>query len=570
MIHPNYESTGAGRQPVFVIGHQNPDTDAVCSAIGFAELLRLTRYPDAVPACCGGLNARTEWVLRRAGVEPPRLLMDLRPTTEMICRADVVKAREDETFLDVYQRMERAGIRSIPVVDERDRVTGLANVQDLLKLLVHNVDDKAQARRVRTTLANMARTLEGHIDCGARLDAEQDFVLTVSASSEATVDNRLHEFPPEELVVVVGERPEVHRLALKAGVRAIVLTGGAHLSPELQEAARSRGCTVISCSHDTASTTQLIRCSRRIAEAVDRACKSYGTRVHVHNIRHEILHSPQGLFPVVREESGQLVGVFSKTDLLDPPRQRLVLVDHNELSQAVPGAQDANILEVIDHHRLGGDLVSREPIRFINEPVGSTSTIVARLFQMQGHSPSRSVALCLCAGIVSDTLNLTSPTVRNMDREMLSWVAGQAGIVVDEFAREFFAAGSLLRAAPVETILNTDRKEYREHGWHISISQIEELGLDDLPRRTAELQAGLESLRTARQCEFACLMVTDISRHHSVLLTAGSSAVIEEIDFPPLGPGTFEMDGIVSRKKQLFPFLSRVLARAVRVDGVPP
>jgi manganese-dependent inorganic pyrophosphatase len=570
MIHPNYESTGAGRQPVFVIGHQNPDTDSVCSAIGFAELLRLTRYPDAVAACCGGLNARTEWVLRRAGVEPPRLLMDLRPTTEMICRADVIKAREDETFLDVYQRMERAGIRSIPVVDERDRVTGLANVQDLLKLLLHNVDDKAQARRVRTTLANMARTLEGHIDCGARLDAEQDFVLTVSASSEATVDSRLHAFPPEELVVVVGERPEVHRLALNAGVRAIVLTGGAHLSPELQEAARSRGCTVISCSHDTASTTQLIRCSRRIAEAVDRECKTYGTRVHVHNIRHEILHSPQGLFPVVREESGHLVGVFSKSDLLDPPRQRLVLVDHNELSQAVPGAQDANILEVIDHHRLGGDLVSREPIRFINEPVGSTSTIVARLFQMQGHSPSRSVALCLCAGIVSDTLNLTSPTARNMDREMLAWLAGQAGIVIDDFAREFFAAGSMLRAAPVETILNTDRKEYTEHGWHISISQIEELGLDELPRRTAELQAGLEALRTARQCEFACLMVTDIRRHHSVLLTAGSSAVIDEIDFPPLGPGTFEMDGIVSRKKQFFPFLSRVLARAVRANGVPP
>ena len=564
MIHASYESTGAGKLPVYVIGHKNPDTDAICSAIGYAELLRLTRYPDAVAACCGGLNQRTEWVLKRAGMEPPHLLMDLRPTTEMICRADVVKARADETFLDVYQRMDRAGIRSIPVVDGKDRVIGLASVQDLLKLLVHNVEDKAQARRVRTTLANMARTLEGHIDSGARLDVEQDFVLTVSASSEATVDNRLHEYLPDELVVVVGDRPEVHRLALEQGVRAFVLTGGAHLSAELQEKARNQGCTVISCSHDTASTTQLIRCSRRIAEAVDLDFKSYGARVHIHNVRQEILHSPQPLFPVVREENGQLVGVFSKSDLLDPPRQRLVLVDHNELSQAVPGAPDAAILEVIDHHRLGGDLVSREPIRFINEPVGSTSTIVARLFQMQGERPSPGVALCLCAGIVSDTLKLTSPAARTMDREMLAWLAGQAGIVIDEFARDFFAAGSLLRAAPVDTILNTDRKEYTEHGWHISISQIEELGLDDLESRTEELQCALEALRVAKNCEFACLIVTDITRHYSILLTAGSQAVIDEIDFPPLGPGLFELDGIVSRKKQFFPFISRVLARAVR------
>ena len=566
MIHPTYESTGAGKQPVYVIGHLNPDTDAVCSAIGYAELLRRSRHKDAVAACCGGLNQRTEWVLARAGVEAPRLLMDLRPATETICRADVVKARADETFLDVYQRMDRAGIRSIPVVDEQDRVIGLASVQDLLKLLVHNVDDKAQARRVRTTLANIARTLEASIDSGFRLDAEQDFVLTVSASSEATVDSRLHEFLPDELVVVAGDRPEVHRLALDFRVRALVLTGGAHLAPELQDQARTQKCTVLSCAHDTATTTQLIRCSRRIAEAVDRKCRVYGARAHIDKIRNEILHSSQPLFPVVREESGKLAGVFSKSDLLEPPRQRLVLVDHNELSQAVPGAQDANILEVIDHHRLGGDLISREPIRFINEPVGSTSTIVARLYQIHGERPSAGVALCLCAGIVSDTLNLTSPTARNMDREMLAWLAGQAGIIVDEFAQEFFAAGSLLRAAPVDVMLNTDRKEYNEHGWHISISQIEELDLDELPARTAELQAGLEALRKARGCEFACLMVTDITRHYSVLLTAGSSAVIREIDFPPLGPGIFEMDKIVSRKKQFFPYISRVLTRAVRED----
>jgi manganese-dependent inorganic pyrophosphatase len=568
MIQPSYEKTGAGRQPVYVIGHQNPDTDAICSAIGYAELLQRTRYPDAEAACCGGLNPRTRWVLEQAGLEPPKLIMDLRPTAEMICRADVVQARADETFLDVYQRMEQADIRSIPVVDDSGKVIGIASVQDLLQLLLHNVSDRQHARRVRTNLANIARTLEAHIDCGTELEVEQDFVLTVSASSEETVDMRLHQFPGRELVLVVGDRPEIHRRALEYGVRAIVLTNSAHLPEELLVLARGQGCTVISCPHDTASTTQLIRCSRRIAEAVDRGILMVGERTHIHGIRQEIQHSSQPLFPVIREETGQLTGVFSKSDLLEPPRQRLVLVDHNELSQAVPGAADANILEVIDHHRLSGNLVSREPIRFINEPVGSTSTIVARLFQMQGERPSPAVAMCLSAGIISDTLKLTSPTTRGMDRDMLGWLAGQAGIVVDDFARDFFAAGSLLRGAPSGAILGTDRKEFTEHGWRISISQIEELGLDEFPVRRDELQGALEELRREKGVDFACLIVTDIRRHFSLLLTAGSAAVVKEIDFPQLGPDLFEMDGVVSRKKQFFPFISRVLARAVREDGV--
>jgi manganese-dependent inorganic pyrophosphatase len=189
---------------------------------------------------------------------------------------------------------------------------------------------------------------------------------------------------------------------------------------------------------------------------------------------------------------------------------------------------------------------------------------VARLFQMQGQEPSVPVAMCLCAGIISDTLKLTSPTTRSMDREMLPWLAGLAGIEVDTFARDFFAAGSLLRTAAAESILNTDRKEFNEHGWRITISQIEELGLDDFPRRREELAAALEAFRAAAGYDFSCLLVTDIRKHSSLLLTAGNRAVVQEIDFPQLGPDLFELDGVVSRKKQFFPFISRALAKAQR------
>jgi manganese-dependent inorganic pyrophosphatase len=449
-------------------------------------------------------------------------------------------------------------------VDEDDGVVGLAAVEDLLHLLLHNVDSKSHARRVRTSLANTARTLEGVIDSGVALEQEQEFILTVSASSEGTVDERLHEFPPEKLIVVVGDRPEVHRLALAAKVRAVILTGGAHLADDLLRTARDQGLTVISSRHDTASTVQLIRCSRRIADAVERKCLTFSAKTLVADILPQIQHSHQALFPVVEEESRRLIGVFSKSDLLDPPRQRLVLVDHNEFSQAVPGAQEGQILEVIDHHRLSGNLVSREPIRFINEPVGSTSTIVARMFTMSSQTPERGTALCLAAGIISDTLKLTSPTTTKMDGEMLWWLAGVAGIDVDKFAAEFFAAGSLLRAAAVDVILNTDRKEYSEQDWRISISQIEELGLEDFPARCAELREGLAALCRDKHLDFACLLVTDILRHHSLLVTAGSQAITDEIDYPRRGEAVYELAGVVSRKKQFFPFISQVMARARR------
>ncbi len=564
MEHPAYNETGAGRQPVYVIGHQNPDTDAICSALGYAELLQRTSYPDAVAACCGGLNPRTVWVLEQANLPPPELVMDVRPTAGGVCRGDVVKAREDESFLDVYQRMMRGSIRAIPIVDGHDCVIGLASVQELLHLLLHSLDSKAHARRVRTSLANMVRTLDGIVDHGQDLETEQEFILTVSASSEKTVDERLHEFPPERLVVIVGDRPEVHRLALDSKVRTILLTGGSHLTAELLQQARKQGTTVISCNHDTASTVQLIRCSRRIAEAVDKQVLQFGSRTLISSILPQIQHSSQALFPVVEEENGRLIGVFSKSDLLDPPRQRLVLVDHNEFSQAVPGASDSHILEVIDHHRLSGNLVSREPIRYINEPVGSTSTIVARLFTIGGQTPSRQVALCLAAGIISDTLKLTGPTTSSMDREMLWWLSGIAGIDVDKFAKDFFAAGSLLRGASGEIILGTDRKEFSEHGWKISISQIEELGLEALPDRIPELRLKLQQLCREKSCDFSCLIVTDIVKHDSILITAGHPAIIEEIDYPSRGDGLFDMQGVVSRKKQFFPFISRVLAKAVR------
>lgn len=551
---------------IHVIGHRNPDTDAICSAIGYASLLQRTGK-NAVAACCGEVNTRTAWVLQRAGVEPPKLLLDVRPTAESIARRQVITASPDETFLSVYRKMVAHHFRSVPVVDSEGRLLGMPTLLELGQLFlppdeahIHNAANRA----VRTSLRNMATAVGGTI-LGDTREAEKfdDFLLVVAASSLETSRKRAQAFPASLVATVTGDRPEIHALAIELGTRCLIITGGFQPSAELQEQAKTRGVAIVCSPHDTASTSQLIRFSRPIAEAMQEDFLCFGSRTPLREIIHEVQHSHQPLFPVVDEESRSLIGVFSKSDLVDVPRARLVLVDHNEFAQAVAGADEAEIIEVLDHHRLSGNLRTKEPVRFINEPVGSTSTIVALMHRMRGLEPEKTVALCLCAGLIADTLHLTSPTTTNTDRDILPWLAGIAGIDTSVFVQEFFAAGSMLRECAPAQAIESDRKEFEENGWRLSISQIEELGLAEFWKQETALREALAKIVETRNVHFACLLVTDITEHDSLLVTAGNDKVSEAIEYPKIAPHVFELEGVVSRKKQLFPYISRVVAKLV-------
>ena len=551
--------------PVFVIGHKNPDTDAICAAIGYAEYLRLTRLPEAEAACCGVVNARTRWVLEKAGVEPPRLLMDVRPTAATICRRDVVLARPEDSFLDVYRYLIERNFTSLPVVDVNGHVLGMPTLADILNLLVPGGGGRPLGdRRVHTSLDRVRAVLGASVECGERLDSEEDLVILVAASSQQTNADGLTRLGTEHVLVVVGDRPDIHRQVVEKGVRAVLLTGGFGFDLDLVRLARERGVALLRCTQDTATTVGLIRCSRRVSDVLDPSFQSFSSGDLVPHIVAAIQNSTQPLFPVHHEATGRLFGVFSKSDLVELPRTRLILVDHNEYSQAVTGADEAEILEVIDHHRLSGNLVSREPLRFINEPVGSTSTIVAQFFRVSDLRPSRPTAVCLMAGLISDTLKLSSPTTTETDRRLLPWLAEIAGLDIDEFTRGFFEAGSILRELPPAAVIGTDRKEYVEAGWRVSISQIEELGLETFDEREKELQAALASLRTERTLDFACLLVTDITRHRSLLLTEGDQRITDALNYPRLRKGIFDLEGAVSRKKHFFPYLSNHLANISR------
>ncbi|MFM8538884.1 MAG: putative manganese-dependent inorganic diphosphatase [Planctomycetaceae bacterium] len=544
---------------VFVFGHRNPDTDAICSAIAYADLLQRTTRPDAVAVCCGAPNPRTAFVLDRAGLPPPRIVMDVRPQIEDVCRRDTVTAALGDSFHDAYQRMREGQLRALPVVDTERRVVGVISVLDLMDLFFRDATDARRARTVETSLHTMCNVLGGSFQHVIDPSRRDELLVMVGAMSSEGFTERMEAYPNAQLVVVCGDRPTIQLPAIEHGVRALVVTGGYRLSKGLVELAHARGVSVILSPFDTVNTTLRLKSSQFIDPVVEAGVLTLPAKATVAEVRGSVERSTQPVFPVVGDD-GRLVGMAFKTDVLNPPRPQLVLVDHNELGQAVAGADEAEIVEVLDHHRLGGGLTSTQPIRFVNEPVGSTCTLVARQFRAAGIDPGRGIALCMASGIISDTLHLRSPTTTDVDRDVLAWLGAQCGIDLAEHAREFFAVGSALRSKAPGDVIREDCKEFTEHGVRFSISQIEETGFDLFWERKEDLRAALEDYSVRQRLDFSALLVTDVVSNGSVLLLSREPDGWEEINYPRLDRGLYELEHVVSRKKQLLPLVARLLA----------
>lgn len=544
----------------FVFGHKNPDTDAICAALAYADLLRRTERPDAVAARCGEINSRTQFALQQAKIEAPRLIMDVRPTVAEIARREVIFAHEGESLHTAFNRMRQKELRSLPVLNGEGKLVGLVSITKLVSLLLPDYEAVDRARNIETSLCRICEVLKGHFLHSYQPDTEQEYILSVAAYSAEKFTEKIHQYPAERLLIVAGDRPTVIKPAIDYGARCLILSGGFSLSPELLALAKARNVTVISSPYDTASTTLLVKCAKRITLALESEYVAYNAHTLIKPLRQALQDSAQPIFPVL-DDGGKLRGVFSKSDLVNPPAAKLILVDHNEFGQAVSGADEADILEVIDHHRLGGGLTSREPIRFINEPLGSTSTIVARMFRQRQIQPTADIALCLASGIISDTLHLTSPTTTDIDRDILGWLGKRTEVPIAKFAEQFFAAGSALQVSSPANVVSADCKHYEENGWKIAVAQVEELGFDHFWPKKDALISALRELQLHRQLDFACLLITDITTHDSYLLCSGNDRIINAIDYPRLEGNLFHLEGIVSRKKQLLPHLCALLGK---------
>jgi len=546
--------------PIYVIGHKNPDPDAICSAIGYAWFLRTHHKENAVAACCGEINARTQYALKEAGLPPPRLLVDVRPTIGQIARHNIVSSTMDETLYAVYCRMQERHVRVSPVLDAKGDLIGMVSFSHLMELVLPEHQPNADSRVVETSLRRIVDVLGGSFGHEVEADKTQTLTAMVAAMSARSFTQRMKQFPANHCLIVTGDRPTVQIPAIEYGVRALVITGGYTVADELLEMAQERGVAVLYSPHDTATTVLLLRSAKTIASAVQTEFTRVLESSRVEQVAREMRSVQQDLFPVMDDE-GRLIGVFSKSDLVNPPRPRLILVDHNEFAQAVTGADQAEILEVIDHHRLGGGLASREPIRFINEPVGSTSTIIAKFMLHLNAPPPRDIGLCLAAGIISDTLLLKSPTTTDADHRVLTWLADNCKIDVPRYAEHLFAAGSALELNTPEQAVAMDCKQYTESDWRFAVAQIEELELTHFAAHHKGLEEALAQLVKQRNLHFAALMVTDITRYFSLLMIEGDKRVKDAMDYPELEDGIYQMEGVVSRKKQLLPHLMQVLAR---------
>jgi manganese-dependent inorganic pyrophosphatase len=544
---------------IFVIGHRNPDTDSICSAIGYAEFKRRTGMPEAVAARCGDTNERIDFVLNTFGVPSPRFVADVSPKVRDVMGAEVLSVTADATAAEALGLMDEHDIRVLPVLDAQQRCRGLLSLFKLSKFLFPAAHRLIDSRRVLSSLNNLAKTLGGKVLTGQETDREEDLILMISAMRIESFAQRLERYPPEKLALVVGDRTNVQELAISKGVRVLIVTGGLGVEPHVLEAAKQNRVSLITSPHDTSTTAALCRSAVAIRHMLHEKFLSFREEMPLAAVRADALSSGFAAFPVTDEE-GRTVGMLSKADFLKPVERKLILVDHNELSQAVQGADEVEILEIIDHHRLGA-LTTQHPILFRNEPVGSTSTIVADCFFRGNVELPKPIAGLLLAGLVSDTLNLTSPTTTAHDKEVLGKLEKIAGVNAREFTDKLFASGSLLTLKPAPQAVTTDCKEYHDGGVTFSVAQIEEVGFNQFWKRKDELLAALEDYRRGKNYFFSALMVTDVASQQSLMLVAGKKEFIARIDYPEPEPDVFELRDVVSRKKQLLPYFTHCLQR---------
>ena len=542
---------------VLVIGHRNPDTDAICSAIGYAEFKRRTGMQEAVAARCGDTNDRIDFVLETFGVPPPRFIADVSPKVFDVMQKHVLSVSPEATAAAALELMDSRNIRIVPVLDDQQRCHGLVSLFKLSKFLFPAANRLFDSRRVLSSLRNLADTLGGRLIVGHDAEPEQDLILTIGAMGLDSFAERLERYPREKLAVVVGDRLEIQEVAIRERVRVLIVTGGLKIEERIIASARSNQVSVISSPHDTATTAALCRASIAVRHVLNEKFLTLRETAALADVRGQATASGFAAFPVV-DGFERTVGILSKTDFLKKVERKLILVDHNELSQAVHGAEDVEILEIIDHHRIGS-LTTHQPILFRNEPVGSTSTIVADCFVRYGVEMPPKIAGLLLAGLVSDTLNLTSPTTTPLDKEILARLERTCGVNAREFTEKLFASGSLLTHKPAPQAITTDCKEYEESGARFSVAQIEEIGFEQFWKRKDELLAALEHYRASRNYQFSALMVTDVNSQSSLLLFAGDEPLADQINYPRIEPRIYELENIVSRKKQLLPYLTHCL-----------
>ena len=534
---------------VYIIGHKNPDTDSICSAIAYADIKNRTEKGTFVAKRAGQINEETEYVLKRFGVRAPGYLSDAGTQVREIEIHEVKGVPGTISVKKAWESMREQNVVTLPITTEDECLEGLITVSDIAKSYMDAYDSSVMSQ-AKTQYRSIAETLDGSVIVGNEHGYFVKGRVVIGAFHPDTMENYIH----EDDLVILGNRAEDQLCAIEMNASCLVVGLGAKVSRTIQKLAEEMSCVIISTPHDTYTIARLINQSIPIKHLMTRENIIYfHTSDMVDTIKEVMKKSRHRDYPILNKK-GKYIGTISRRNLISSRKKQLILVDHNEKSQAVDNIDEAEILEIIDHHRLGS-LETVSPVMFRNQPVGCTGTIMYQIYQERNLDIPQNIAGLLCAAIISDTLMFRSPTCTPADQAAAEALAEIAGINIQEFATEMFHAGSNLRDKSAEEIFYQDFKKFIMEDVTFGVGQINSMDAEELTAIRQHLLPHLKSECGKHGIQMVFFMLTNIIDESTELLYYGDQAKeLIQAAFPvEADDKSCVLPGVVSRKKQLIP-----------------
>jgi manganese-dependent inorganic pyrophosphatase len=540
---------------VYVVGHTTPDTDSVCSAMAYAYFKNITDKRFLfMPVRAGKLNHETTFVLNRFGVPAPAEIDSLVATVSDLDLKRPVSVSVRDSVQALALLMREQGVRSVPVVDDAGRLAGVVGLKDIARHYMDSVGF-ADLSKAPIELDILLKTLNGRVISNSRQLSVLTGRVFIAAMQRGTILNRVRSGD----VVIAGDQNDIQLELIRMGCSAIIVTDNAPIANEVIAAAGEKGVLLVSSPQPAFATVQLMTMSEPVSSIMTTTSPTVGLYTPMAEVRSKVVESDYRSVIVV-DSDNRLIGFITRTDLLKPVRKMAVLVDHNELSQAVDGIEETEILEIIDHHRVG-DISTTAPIYVYNDPVGSTCTVVAGImFLHQTHIP-KEIAGILLSGILSDTLLLTLSTTTERDRTEAQRLAGIAGIDVPLFAKELLHESIHLEDRSAGELIAADFKEFLINGKKLGVSQMMSLDCAEIDARERELVDELERLRKANNYDLTVLLVLNpLGKGQERILLRGETWIVEKAFNVKVENDTCIVPWVMSRKKDFIPAIGQVLS----------
>ncbi|HIH36841.1 MAG TPA: putative manganese-dependent inorganic diphosphatase [Methanocellales archaeon] len=537
---------------VFVIGHTNPDSDSVCSAIGYAYLKNaLDKKHHYVPVKAGDLNSETKFVLARFNFEHPMEMESLAANVGDMDLGKPIVASPNDSIRDVASLMREKNIRTVPIIDPERKLLGVVGLRDIAKYYIANLG-RRDLSATPVDLNTLIRTLNGNVIANPQKLNKLTGRVFIAAMQRLTILDRIHAGD----VVILGDRTDIQLDLIKKGCSALIITGNSPISPEVTRATSRSDTLLISSPHDTITTARLLELSTPLYSIMSKNITVAERYTRIAELKQKVLESDYRSALIVDSEL-RLLGIVTRTDLLQPVQKKVILVDHNETSQAVDGVQESHILEIIDHHRVG-DISTLMPIHVHNEPIGSTCTIVAEQMLLHKIAIPEDIAGLLLSGLLSDTLMLTLSTTTDLDKELARKLARIARVKIEEYGKELLTASITIKGKSGRDILLHDFKEYELGDKKIAVGQVMVMDKEDIRAKESDIKAAMESLRAEKRYDLVVLLIMNPLEPGEELMVTGDKWLIEKAFGIEIKNDKGFIPQILSRKKDFIPKIGYV------------